>query len=272
MKTKYLYLFAFAFALGIAAFQSLHALDSSQESTKAPSSHTTYAQANGTTSPMSRPQPVKGEAEQSQDRRQEQSQMRDNNANPDNRGSSDQRARVGETAPDFTLPNSQGRQVSLSDYRDKYVVLEWVNFECPFVKKFYDSDNMQKLQKEATDKGAVWLSICSSAPGTQGHYDARNANEQRLKHNSNATEYLLDEDGSVGRLYGAKTTPHMFVISPEGRVIYSGAIDDKPSTSSADIARARNYVRQALEEAMGGRAVTTASTQPYGCSVKYGRK
>jgi peroxiredoxin len=179
-------------------------------------------------------------------------------------------AKVGEKAPDFKLPSSEeGKQVSLGDFKDKYVVLEWLNHGCPFVRKHYDSGNMQDLQEEITGKGVVWLSIVSSAPGKQGHSSAEEAEEAREENESAATAVLLDEEGTVGQAYGAKTTPHMFVIDPKGTLIYAGAIDDKPSVKTADVKGAKNYVREALAEAMAGKEVTTSSTKPYGCSVKY---
>lgn len=176
---------------------------------------------------------------------------------------------VGGQAPDFTLKDIYGRSHSLSDYRGKYVVLEWTNYECPFVKKHYNSFNMQELQRKLTAEGVVWLSINSSAPGKQGHFSP--AEWQRLSHEKGvvATAILLDSDGRVGRAYGAKTTPHMFVIDPQGSVIYQGAIDSIPSTDTADIPIAKNYVVQALKEARAGEPVSQPSTQPYGCSVKY---
>jgi peroxiredoxin len=178
-------------------------------------------------------------------------------------------ATVGQPAPAFNAPDQTGAQRSLDAYKGKWVVLEWVNHECPFVKKHYGSGNMQKTQAAAESKGAVWLSVNSSAPGKQGAMDGKLAASLTSQKNATPTAVLLDPDGKIGRAYGAKTTPHMFVIDPQGTVVYAGAIDDKPSTDQADVKTARNYVLAALDEAMAGKTVSTASTQPYGCSVKY---
>ena len=176
---------------------------------------------------------------------------------------------IDKTAPGFTLTDSNGKEHSLSDFSGKYVVLEWINFECPFVKKHYNSDNMQALQKEFTEKGVVWLSICSSAEGKQGNFNSGEINSRMESLKSNATAYLIDQDGKVGKEYGAKTTPHMYVINPEGTLIYAGSIDDKPTSKTEDIEGSRNYVREALNAAMDGREPETKLTKPYGCSVKY---
>lgn len=172
-------------------------------------------------------------------------------------------------APDFKLTDTMGKSHSLSDYKGKYVVLEWVNYECPFVKKHYSDGNMQGLQKSLTEEGVVWLSINSSAEGKQGYYSANEVNQ--IIENSKAvpTAYLLDTDGTVGKQYAAKTTPHMFVINPEGILIYQGAIDSIPSFDPADIKAADNYVMKALYEAKASQVVSNQTTQPYGCSVKY---
>lgn len=172
-------------------------------------------------------------------------------------------------APDFTLTDSNGQTHSLSDFRGKYVVLEWVNFDCPFVKKHYVPGNMQSLQKEMTGKDVVWLSINSSATGKQGSYSPSEVNQIMENSGAAPTAYLFDTDGKVGKSYGAKTTPHMFVIDPEGKVAYQGAIDSIPSFDSADIPKATNYVTAAIASLMSGEAVSDASTTPYGCSVKY---
>lgn len=176
---------------------------------------------------------------------------------------------VGSPAPAFTLTDTNGKQRKLADFKGKYVVLEWVNFGCPFVKKHYESGNMQSTQKKAVDKGAVWLSVCSSAEGKQGHMAAADWNEEIADRKLASTAVLLDESGAVGKTYGAKTTPHMYIINPAGVLIYKGAIDDKPSTNKGDIPGARNYVLAALDEAMAGKPVSMASTRSYGCSVKY---
>jgi peroxiredoxin len=176
---------------------------------------------------------------------------------------------VGKPAPTFSLTDSNGKSHSLASLKGKYVVLEWVNYDCPFVKKHYDSGNMQKLQKEFTAKGVVWLSINSSAPGKQGNFPTDKINTLMKEKDAHPDAYLLDSSGEIGKLYGAKTTPHMYIVNPEGTLIYNGAIDDKPSANPADVAAAKNYVRATLDEAMAGKAVTTSATQPYGCSVKY---
>lgn len=172
-------------------------------------------------------------------------------------------------APDFTLVDSYGTVHKLSDYNGKFVVLEWLNHGCPFVRKHYNSGNMQSLQKKYTAKGVIWLSIISSAPGKQGHCTPEEANEMTAVKNASPTAVLLDGQGVVGKLYGARTTPHMFVIDPERNFIYSGAIDDRPTTDVDDISGATNYVANALDEAMSGKPVTVAAKQPYGCPVKY---
>ena len=176
---------------------------------------------------------------------------------------------VGSTAPDISATDSKGKTQTLSQYKGKYVVLEWFNPECPFVKKHYGSGNMQKLQQEFTGKGVVWLTIDSSAPGMEGNLTAEQANAKIAEWKAHSTAFLLDPDGKAGRSYGAKNTPHMFVINPEGKVIYEGAIDSKPTANPSDIASSTNYVKVALDESLAGKTVTTPSSRPYGCSVKY---
>lgn len=176
---------------------------------------------------------------------------------------------VGSNAPDFSVTDSKNRPQSISQYKGKTVVLEWFNPECPFVKKHYGSGNMQKLQEEFTGKGVVWLTIDSSAPGLQGHLTAEQANAKIAELKTKQTALLLDPEGKAGRTYGAKNTPHMFVINPEGKIIYEGAIDSKATSEPADIASSTNYVKAALDESLGGKPVSTATTKPYGCSVKY---
>ncbi len=176
---------------------------------------------------------------------------------------------VGKPAPDFSLPGQDGKPRRLSDAKGKFVVLEWFNKDCPFVKKHYGSKNMQALQSRYTGQGVVWYSIVSSRPGKQGHLTAKEAASQLKSAGMASTALLLDPKGEAGRLYGAKTTPHMFVIDPKGALIYAGGIDDKPSTDADDIAGARNHVASALDEALAGKPVSRASTTPYGCSVKY---
>lgn len=177
--------------------------------------------------------------------------------------------KVGDSAPDFTGNDSHGQPHKLSDYRGKFVVLEWHNNGCPFTKKHYESGNMQRLQKEWTGKGVVWFTVISSAPGEQGYVTADQENDYLQKMHAAPTAALLDPKGEIGHLYGAKTTPDMFIINPQGQLIYAGAIDDKPTTDESDINGAKNYVSEALQEAMAGQAVAVANTRPYGCSVKY---
>ena len=176
---------------------------------------------------------------------------------------------VGQPAPEFTLTDSNGQSHSLSDFKGKFVVLEWLNHGCPFVVKHYDSGNMQKLQKEYTGKDVVWLSIASSAPGKQGHMTPAETNQAKTEKGSAATAILLDADGTVGKLYDAKVTPELFIINPEGNLVYMGAIDDKKSVDPADVAGAKNYVKQALDESMAGQSVSEPTTPAYGCGVKY---
>jgi hypothetical protein len=178
-------------------------------------------------------------------------------------------AKIGEAAPDFTATASNGKSVHLADYRGKYVVLEWHNNGCPYVGKHYRSGNMQKLQKEWTSKGVIWFTILSSAPGKQGYVTAGEENDYLAKMQAAPTAALLDPTGEVGHLYDAKTSPQMVVINPEGILIYSGAIDDKPTTDVQDVPTATNYVVQALEESIAGKPIQTPATRPYGCSVKY---
>jgi hypothetical protein len=176
---------------------------------------------------------------------------------------------IGKPAPAFTLTDTSGQSHSLSDFEGKIVVLEWVNHGCPFVKKHYGAGNMQKLQKEAVDQGVVWLSICSSAPGTQGHMGAEDAAAKSKEAGSNATAYLLDEDGKVGRAYGAKRTPEMFIVNKDGTLAYMGAIDSNPAADPATIEGATNFVSQAVGELLAGKPVSQPQTTAYGCSVKY---
>jgi len=178
-------------------------------------------------------------------------------------------ATVGQAAPNFTLVGGDGKQHSLAHYKGKYVVLEWTNPDCPFVHKFYDSGTMQALQKQWTGKGVIWLRINSSAAGHEGFQDAATLAAYEKDHHVRATESLLDPDGQVGHMYGARTTPHMFVIDAKGTLVYAGGIDNRPSTDPETIPGATNYVSQALDESMAGRPVSTPTAQPYGCSVKY---
>ena len=176
---------------------------------------------------------------------------------------------AGSLAPSFTLTDTNGKQHNLADYKGKHVVLEWVNLGCPYVKKHYESGNMQATQKKAVEKGVVWLSICSSAKWKQGHLSAAGWNEEIAERKMASTAVLIDESGETGKAYGAKTTPHMYIVNPEGYLIYQGAIDDQPTSKKDSLQGARNHVLAALDEALTGKPVTVALTQPYGCSVKY---
>jgi len=178
-------------------------------------------------------------------------------------------ARIGEPAPDFTAVDSTGKSQSLHAYKGKYVVLEWHNQGCPYTRKHYESGNMQRLQKEWTAKGVVWFTVISSAPGTQGYVTPTQENDYLKQMNAVPTAVLMDSGGTLGHLYAAKTTPQMYVIDPNGVLIYNGAIDDHPTSDQADIASSKNYVSTALTEALAGKPVTDAATRPYGCSVKY---
>ena len=177
--------------------------------------------------------------------------------------------RIGDPAPDFTAVDSNGKHQHLADFKGKYVVLEWHNQGCPYTKKHYESGNMQRLQKEWTAKGVVWFTVISSAPGTQGFVTPSQENDYVKRMSAAPTAVLMDPGGTLGRLYDAKTTPHMFIIDPGGTLIYNGAIDDHPTSDQADIATSKNYVSLALTEALAGKAVTDSATRPYGCSVKY---
>lgn len=178
-------------------------------------------------------------------------------------------ATIGAAAPAWTAKDTNGVEHSLSDFDGKTVVMEWTNHQCPFVVKHYRNGDMQATQKSATDDGVVWLRVISSAPGKQGHVDGATANTIATQQGVHATATLLDPDGSLGALYGAKTTPHMYVINADQDLVYAGAIDDNSSVKSEDIATSKNYVTAALANMKAGEAVETASTQPYGCSVKY---
>ncbi|MGZ3695569.1 MAG: thioredoxin family protein [Bdellovibrionota bacterium] len=180
-------------------------------------------------------------------------------------------ATTGAPAPDFTAHDSKGKTVKLSDYKGKTVVLEWLNYGCPFIKKHYGSGNMQALQAEAEKKGVVWLSVISSAKGKQGASTPASAEKDKAANKSNATDVILDSDGAVAKAFSAKTTPHMFVIDAKGNIAYQGAIDDKPSADQADVKIAHNYVRDAIDAVTANppKAVKVAETTPYGCSVKY---
>lgn len=176
---------------------------------------------------------------------------------------------IGKPAPNFKANDVNGQVVSLSDFRGKTVVLEWNNPECPFVRKHYSSGNMQKTQAAAKKEGVVWLTINSSAPGKQGHVDGVKAKSMIATQQAQPTAYLLDPQGKLGNGYGAKTTPHMYIINPRGTLVYMGGIDDKPSPNPADIDGARNHVLTALSELKAGKPVSVPTSRPYGCAVKY---
>jgi peroxiredoxin len=180
-----------------------------------------------------------------------------------------QTVRVGTPAPSFTATDSEGKAESLDQFRGKYVVLEWHNQGCPYTRKHYLSGNMQALQKEWTAKGVAWFTVISSGPGQQGFVTPQQENAYVRQMHAAPTAVLIDASGKLGRLYNARTTPHMFVIDPTGKLIYAGAIDDKPTPDPEDIRGADNYVSDALTAAMAGKAVATPYTRPYGCSVKY---
>ncbi len=175
----------------------------------------------------------------------------------------------GRQAPEFTAIDSNGKSHKLSDFKGKTVVLEWTNDGCPYVRKHYSSGNMQAVQQEATDKGVVWLSVISSAKGEQGFVDGEGANKLTDDRKAKPTAVLLDPAGTVGRAYGARTTPHMYVIDGSGKLVYNGAIDDKPTSNVSDIKSARPYVKEALAAVAEGKPVQVAATRAYGCSVKY---
>ena len=175
----------------------------------------------------------------------------------------------GQAAPEFSLVDINRKVQKLSDYRGKYVVLEWFNSECPFVQKHYESGNMQALQARYTQKGVVWLGINSTSPRHSNYRDPARSQAILKEWKSAPTAFVLDPDGTVGKQYGARTTPHMYVIDPNGTLVYVGGIDDKPSISQRDIATAKNLVAAALDESLSGKPVGTPSAMPYGCSVKY---
>ena len=178
-------------------------------------------------------------------------------------------ATVGVPAPAFTLVSSAGPSVNLADQRGKVVVLEWTNHDCPYVRKHYETQNMQTLQKEATGQGIVWLSIISSAPGTQGYVNASEANELTKTRGAVPSAVLFDPTGATGKAYGATNTPHMYVVTREGVLVYAGAIDDKPTTRRGDVQGAQNYVRAALASVAAGQPVKVPVTRAYGCTIKY---
>jgi peroxiredoxin len=176
---------------------------------------------------------------------------------------------IGQPAPEFTGRDTTGNDRKLSTYQGKVVVLEWTSGECPYVKKHYDSGNMQKTQELAAQQGAIWLRLISSGPGMPGHVSAVDADRFVAEKHAVATATILDESGEIGHLYGAMTTPHMFVIDKNGILVYAGAIDDKPTTAQEDLATAKNYVKTVLNDLAAGRPVSVAETKPYGCAIKY---
>jgi peroxiredoxin len=178
-------------------------------------------------------------------------------------------AKVGEAAPSFSANATTGKGVTLADQRGKIVVLEWTNHDCPYVRKHYESGNMQTLQKEITAQGVVWLTLISSSPGTQGYVTAKQADELTISRKASPTAVLLDPTGVVGKAYGATNTPHMYVIDKTGQLVYAGAIDDRPTSRRSDVPGAHNYVRAALDDMASGRPVQTPVTRAYGCTVKY---
>jgi peroxiredoxin len=176
---------------------------------------------------------------------------------------------IGKGAPPFSVVDSTGRTRTLQESQGKVVILEWTNHDCPYVRKHYGANSMQNLQREATAAGAVWLSVISSAPGEQGHVSAVEANALTARRNAAPTAVLLDPEGKVGRAYGAQTTPHMYIVAPDGRLVYNGGIDSIASSRAADLEKATPLFRNALLEVQAGKPVTSAVTRPYGCSVKY---
>lgn len=178
---------------------------------------------------------------------------------------------VGQPAPAFSLKDVTGKTVSLADYKGKVVVLEWTNHGCPFVRKHYDTGNMQALQKEATGQGAVWLTIVSSAEGQQGYVTADEGKKRMADEKWAASHLLLDPAGTAGRAYDAKVTPHLYVIGKDGTLLYNGAIDDRPTTKKEDVAGATNFVRPAIQAALAGQPVQNASNKAYGCTIKYSK-
>jgi len=177
---------------------------------------------------------------------------------------------TGDTVANMTVTDSNGVVHNLDDFKGQTVVLEWTNDGCPFVRKHYDTDNMQGLQKEAAAQDVVWLSVISSAPGKQGHVDGAGANALTADRNAAPAAVILDESGAAGKAFAAKTTPHMYIVNADQKLVYQGAIDDNPSSSPASVEGATNYVRKALTEVLAGQAVSEATTKPYGCAVKYG--
>ena len=176
---------------------------------------------------------------------------------------------VGQDAPDFSLKDAAGRNVRLSDFRGRHVVLEWTNPGCPYVMKHYDSGNMPATQKDAIDRGVVWLSINSTGKASYEYMEPARVVAWQAERKARPSALLADEDGAAGKAYGARTTPHMYIVDPQGRLIYAGGIDSIPSSDPSDIKKAVNYVRRGLDEALAGKPLSAATTRPYGCSIKY---
>ena len=184
-------------------------------------------------------------------------------------GSAQAAATVGQPAPDFTLKDATGKTVRLSDFKGKHVVLEWTNPGCPFVRKHYDNGNMPATQKDATSKGVVWLAINSTEKASSDYLEPAKLVAWKAERKSAPSAILMDEEGTVGKSYGARTTPHMYIVNPQGQLVYAGGIDSIPSARPADIEKATNYVKVGLSEALAGKPISAATTQPYGCSIKY---
>jgi len=176
---------------------------------------------------------------------------------------------VGQPAPDFTLKDAAGKTVKLADFRGKYVVLEWTNPNCPFVRKHYDSGNMAATQQDVVGQGAVWLSINSTEKASYEYMEPARLVAWQQARKVQPTATLMDEDGVAGKAYGARTTPHMYIVDPQGRLAYAGGIDSIPSANPEDVRKAVNYVRQGIAEASAGKPLSAATTRPYGCSIKY---
>jgi hypothetical protein len=178
-------------------------------------------------------------------------------------------AELNKPAPAFSAVGADGKPLKLDAYKGKTVVLEWTNHECPFVAKHYDSGNIPTLQKEAAGQGVVWLQVVSSAPGKQGHVDGATAQKLNGTREAAPAGTVLDPDGKIGKLYGAQTTPHIFIVNADGQLVYKGGIDSIPSTNKADLPKAENYVASALKAISAGKPIDKANTKPYGCSIKY---
>lgn len=184
-------------------------------------------------------------------------------------GTAQAAATVGQPAPDFTLKDASGKTVKLSDFKGQHVVLEWTNPGCPFVQKHYNSGNMPATQKDATGKGVVWLAINSTEKASRDYLEPAKLVAWKQARQSAPSAVLMDEEGTVGRAYGARTTPHMYIVNPQGQLIYAGGIDSIASANPDDIPKATNYVKAGVAEALAGKALTASSTRPYGCSIKY---